>query len=756
MGLRDQVVDGLRSIFGAEREARVAAESPSVAAMAAQPSSMFAVAGRDDIGGMLSVSQVLMDKIADYEAMEEYPSIGCLAEGTLVYVVDQSVVTPTPIEKLATDGDGALTLGFDLKKQKIVKIRAQNPRLSSLSADVLALPLSNGRTIKATPDHKFLTTDGYIEAKDLKKGAQLVAMRAGFSPTASTFLTNDQFGRLELLSDPTPAGQAKVYDVTTATHNFVAEGVVVHNSAFRYFAGDAVQPSITDGRVIWPVTDDDAIQGITNDLLHKRLRVEYEILSQAYTLVKYGQLYEESLVTDQGVVGLNHLPVPTVRRVEALDGGLIGYVQDITGQFTANGHELRNMLAGNVEIPKSLALFEDWQVNHFRLRSTSRRSTYGVSVADGSRWVWKRLVMLEDIANIYRLQRIPRYVWYVDVTDVPTDKVEGHLRKLKFSHKKRRFLNPQTGRQDARYKPISVDEDVYIAVAKDRELAKLDVVASPGWNDMEDINYWKRALYGTLNVPKSWMGEDEDAPGRGPLSNSDVRAARVTLTVQQELKLGYERIARIHLAARGMKDPFAPELTIQMTVPSGIYELAAYEVLTARADYAQRIMPFTSVRWIQENVLHWGESEINMIEKQRKKEAAQQQAAMGGGPPPPGGAPSPMEPPPPALDLSGSAPEPPNPNGAPQEWRQYDRLARLEEMRYQQSNQNHAMILDKLGRLIETQPEFAQAERERRMFLQEFKKAALHQTRAGYLHSIPSGQGRSRMDGDRMNGDRHR
>ena len=71
---------------------------------------------------------------------------------------------------------------------------------------------------------------------------------------------------------------------------------------------------------------------------------------------------EEVLVTDNGVVGLNSLASPTVRRIEKMNGSLIGYVQDITGRFTANQDELRRMLAGNLEIPKHVALFEDWQV----------------------------------------------------------------------------------------------------------------------------------------------------------------------------------------------------------------------------------------------------------------------------------------------------------------------------------------------------------------------------------------------------------
>ena len=57
MALRDRVVDGLRTIWGAERDERSKADSPSAAAMQQLSPSMFSVWGREDIGGLLTVSQ---------------------------------------------------------------------------------------------------------------------------------------------------------------------------------------------------------------------------------------------------------------------------------------------------------------------------------------------------------------------------------------------------------------------------------------------------------------------------------------------------------------------------------------------------------------------------------------------------------------------------------------------------------------------------------------------------------------------------
>ncbi len=624
MALADRVYDSLRALFGTQRAERDRAESPSADAMQQQTPSMFSIWGREDIGGLLTVSQSLMDRYADYEAMEEYPDIG---------------------------------------------------------------------------------------------------------------------------------------------------------ATYRYFANDATQPRIGDGRTIWVTAKDRATEGLGNDLLHKRLRIENDIWSQAYALAMYGNDYEEVLVTENGVVALNHLPVPTMRRVERLDGALIGYVQDVTGQFTANAHELRRMLGGQTEIPKSLALFEDWQVIHFRNTATRRRSPYGVSCAEGARWIWKRLVMLEDSVMIYKITRSPaRYAFYVDVTDVPSDRVEGFLKKAKRDLKKKKMVNPASGRLDMRYNPLARDEDFFIAVREGRELARVEVLSGPDYQSVDDVEYFKRMLHGSLNVPREYLGQEGAIPQRSILSNDDVRAARTTMNLQRELRTGWEQVIRTHLAARGVQNPWAPEFNVEMTLPSGIWELAAYEVLNAAADYGSRIQQWVSTRWIQENILKLTDAQIKAIEKEQKQDADEEQAgelpgyAMPAGPPappPPEGEegeepPHPNERPGPEAGEAGAkegpgAPERP-PKGA-SERRWYDYQKRLEEWRYRESNRRHDQIMEAIGQLKETNPAAYYRHKERKAFFRELQSAALV-SHGGHTRALPTaargngnganGNGRDMTAGPRM------
>ena len=754
MSLRDDALNYLRAVFGRERIEREKAESPSAEAEKHLPSSIFSVWGREDIGGLLTVSQNLMDRYADYEQMDEYPDINCVAGDTLVYVLDGSIIKPTTVQQLTIEGGAARILAVDFETRKAVAVDADNPRLTGLEAEVIAVKLGNGETIRCTPNHKFLhATKGYVDASTLVAGDQLVSMRPGFDPRTMGVFLHWNTGTVAVVEAPTPAGRERVFDITTSTHNFVANGVVVHNSANHYFTNDATQPDIDTGRTIWVHAQDQAMKEIADTLLTKRLKIEDEIWSMAYSLVKMGNDFEEVLVTENGVIGLNFLPVPTMRRIEASNGSVIGYVQDVTGKFTQDAADLRGMLAGQSKVPDHVAVFEDWQVLHMRLRGTARRCPYGFCVGDGARWIWKRLVLLEDAMLIYKLTRAPaRYAFYVDVTDIPSDRVESFLRKTKQDLKKTKLVNPRTQRLDMRYNPMSSDEDFILAVRDGKELARVEVLQGPDYQATDDVEYFARKLHGTLKVPRSYLGQDDAIPGRAILSNEDVRASRVTMSIQRELRNGILRLVQIDLAARGI-NPFEQEVQVLMTVPSGIYELAANEIKNARADFASRIQPFVSMRYIRERVLKMNDDEIAEMEKQIEREQAQQ-AAMGGGPGGSGGPGGPvklpdtsgaMEPQDPgAPDMTPAGFKPSNPS----EWKRYDQLRRLEEGRERLTRQNLQQIDDKLGQLLENDRHFAARLAHTRAFLDEFRKTVFARGKNGGLQSAPPGRRRARANGN--------
>lgn len=192
---------------------------------------------------------------------------------------------------------------------------------------------------------------------------------------------------------------------------------------------------------------------------------------------KYGNNYGELLVSDEGVIGINYLPPPTMRRVEDTKGNLLGFLQDIRGEFNITmedfyalaqerggaGQAPQPSQASRNRAPGELMVFEDWEVVHWRLRGKHLRSVYGHAVIEPARWVWKRLALLEDALLIYKLERAPsRYAFYIDVGQLDAERGLAHVNRVKNQFTRKKFVNPQTGKLDMRYNPLCLHGDTEV------------------------------------------------------------------------------------------------------------------------------------------------------------------------------------------------------------------------------------------------------------------------------------------------------
>jgi hypothetical protein len=407
------------------------------------------------------------------------------------------------------------------------------------------------------------------------------------------------------------------------------------SASLDIYADDASQPDTQLNRTIWVTAKDRSIERIGNDLFHKTLRADEEIQEIARELCKMGNEYEELLVTQDGVVGMHCLRAPTVRRIEGPRGQLIGFLQDFKGKFNYSTDEFKGLLAARMrgEMANAdqdrIAALEDWEVVHFRLRGKQRQSVYGHSVLEPARWIYKRLSMLEDSALIYRLQRAPeRYAFYVDVGDLPPTEAMAYLNRVRQQFRKKKFVNPSTGKLDMRIDPMAQDEDFFVPTRKGQDGTRIEVLGSPQWQHMDDIEYFRSKLFAAIKIPKAYLAQDENT-ARAVLSSEDVRFARSVLRVQREIRNGFSRIMRVHLAALNI-DPYGADYDINMTVPSSVFELAQIEVRNARADLAMRMKEFVSLRWTLEHVFGMSDDDIEQIIKERGEDVKRDTMAQAG------------------------------------------------------------------------------------------------------------------------------
>lgn len=398
------------------------------------------------------------------------------------------------------------------------------------------------------------------------------------------------------------------------------------STAYDIYADDSAMPDMERGQSIWVVSDNKGVENDLNDMFHKRMLIEENIWGLERTIAKYGNAYGEVLVADDGVVGVNFLPPPTMRRVEDPRGRLLGFIQDIRGEFNLSMEDFyklaaqRGIDAEQKRLPGVLTVFEDWEVVHWRLRGKHLNSAYGHGVGDPARWVWKRLVLLEDALLIYKLSRAPaRLAFYVDIGEYDNERGLAYVNRVKNQFVKKKFVNPSTGKLDMRYNPLSMDEDIFVPSRGGKDSTRIEVLQGPDYSETDTVEYHRDALVSALKVPKNYMGYGGES-SRSALSSEDIRFARTVMRLQRETRTGMRKVCRIHLIAKG-QDVNRHEFDVRMSVPSAILELAKIEVMSATADLAQRTGEILSTNWVLTHLFKYSEEEAKKLIKEKDEDS---------------------------------------------------------------------------------------------------------------------------------------
>jgi Bacteriophage T4-like portal protein (Gp20) len=410
-------------------------------------------------------------------------------------------------------------------------------------------------------------------------------------------------------------------------------------SCYDIYADDSTQTDTMLNQSIWIEADNEDIRADLNYLLHNVLRIEENIWGLTRTLVKYGNLFHEIVARDQdGVLAINHLPPPTVRRIEVpaeigkfYNRSLsapetVGFIYDPKGVFKISTREFIGELAykstgkadPNRQIPNT-SVFENWEVSHMRLLGKKPDSQYGFGAGEPARWIYKRLVLLEDSIILHRLTRSPsRYAFYIDVSGIPPQETNAYLNKVRQSLKRQKFVNPNTGKLDLRYAPMSPDEDFFLPQRDGQATTRVEPLAGPVYDAIEDVKFFENKLFAALKVPKPFLTYEEST-AKTNLSAEDARFARTVLRIQRELKNGFRKICEVHLAARGI-NPHAVNFSVEMTMPSAIFELAQLEIRAAELDLADKFDAYAPREWVMKEVLGFSEEQIIEMNKMRARE----------------------------------------------------------------------------------------------------------------------------------------
>ena len=339
-------------------------------------------------------------------------------------------------------------------------------------------------------------------------------------------------------------------------------------AAFDIYADDSCQRGPRNEK--WTIKSESSMVVDAVTELFDNIKLETFIWDIIRNTVKYGDCFTE-LVLDvnspqEGIKKIKILNPNWILRVENEFGYLKKFLQEIP-----NNETFSYGVGSAAENPVKYITLDKNQIVHYRLHTSDPLFyPYGKSIAAMCHRIFRSLKMMEDAMMIYRLSRAPeRRIFYVDTGNLPASKAEMFIERLKEKFKKEKYYNSQSGTVDARFNPMSMDEDFFVP-SKGGKGTKIDTLpGAQNLGEIEDVMYYRDKLLAALKIPKDYIVEKDKSPERkANLSQLDVKFARTVHRVQLNVELGLENMAKRHLQLKGFPAALIKKLKINLPEPS--------------------------------------------------------------------------------------------------------------------------------------------------------------------------------------------
>jgi hypothetical protein len=244
-----------------------------------------------------------------------------------------------------------------------------------------------------------------------------------------------------------------------------------------------------------------------------------------------------------------------------------------------------------------------------------------------------QLKMIEDAVVIYRISRAPeRRVFYVDVGNLPKLKAEQYVNDIMNKFKNKIVYDATTGetRDDRRH--LSMMEDFWMPR---REGGKgTEITTLPGGQnlgDIQDIQYFQRKLYQSLNVPMSRLESSTGfALGRSTeITRDEIKFNKFIQRVRKKFSTIFGAALRVQLIAKNIIKPeewkdLEQLIQYDYQQDNNFAELKDNELLIQRVTALTQMEPFIgrfySAKWIRKNVLHQTDDEIEQLDKEMQED----------------------------------------------------------------------------------------------------------------------------------------
>jgi hypothetical protein len=246
-----------------------------------------------------------------------------------------------------------------------------------------------------------------------------------------------------------------------------------------------------------------------------------------------------------------------------------------------------------------------------------------------------QLRMLEDALVIYRISRAPeRRIFYIDVGNLPKARAEQYLKEVQTSYRNKLVYNADTGEIKDDRKHMNMLEDFWLPRREGGRGTEISTLpGGQNLGEIDDILYFQKKLYKSLNVPISRMEtETAFAIGRATeISRDEVKFSRFVDRLRTKFSRIFDDVLRTQLLLKNIItdedwNSYKEYISYDYQKDGHFVELKDAEILRERVSTLEQLDQFVgkyySEDWIRKNVLRQSEAEIQQIDKEIKADGA--------------------------------------------------------------------------------------------------------------------------------------
>jgi hypothetical protein len=245
-----------------------------------------------------------------------------------------------------------------------------------------------------------------------------------------------------------------------------------------------------------------------------------------------------------------------------------------------------------------------------------------------------QLRMIEDSLVIYRLSRAPeRRIFYIDVGNLPKVKAEQYLRDVMARYRNKLVYDASTGEIRDDKKHMSMLEDFWLPRREGGRGTEISTLpGGQNLGELKDVEYFKKKLYNSLNLPPSRLTDDNKGFNLGKTTEvlrDELKFAKFIGRLRKRFSELFHDVLKTQLILKGVIAPedwddMEEHIQYDFLFDNHFNELKQQEMMLQRISLVTQMDPFVgkyfSVDFIRRQVLQQTDKEFKEIDKQMRGE----------------------------------------------------------------------------------------------------------------------------------------